>query len=351
MSSRSLALWLVDNAGPVIRYRTLVEILGEQDVWYVNNALESLYESKLVQKWLDNLLPRLGFHQFHSSSEFAFENAMGRLVQLGLSAGLQKFDKKTLPFRVWLSERIQDQTQEGVGPWDGFSELLLASFLAYAGYDETDPVRIVVQERLEVAHWFVNNIDYDSFYVSGSRKEGLVDPLYYDGGSQRLPYVHDIRGFASSRWIFKDAKHRNIAERVVEEILGPAYQGLRSNYGYMKYGKSYYSIGRIAKVPNYSEPPANDREMARLLLDLEMLAPFKTARECDWFQRSMDLLETQVTEDGHYRFPRSWLPESSSGYWVGGLYNALEDNRRKQAAIDYESTFRVLKIKQLAGLL
>jgi hypothetical protein len=30
---------------------------------------------------------------------------------------------------------------------------------------------------------------------------------------------------------------------------------------------------------------------------------------------------------------------------------ALEDDRRKQAAIDYESTFRVLKIKRLAGFI
>ncbi|MHA2213344.1 MAG: hypothetical protein ACW992_09300, partial [Candidatus Thorarchaeota archaeon] len=128
------------------------------------------------------------------------------------------------------------------------------------------------------------------------------------------------------------------------------YQELRPGYGYLKYGNSTYAIGWSVHVPGFSSSP-NENEMSRLLLSLEMLAPFKTARESDWFQSSMNVLEDQITDEGHYRFPRRWLPERQSGYWVGAHYMALEDVRRKQIAIDCESSFRLLKIKQLAGLL
>ena len=117
----------------------------------------------------------------------------------------------------------------------------------------------------------------------------------------------------------------------------------------MKYENRYYAIGWSVHLPNYLTP-AKDNEMSRLLLSLELLAPFESALKSEWFRQSMDLLENHRTQEGHYRFPRKWLPEKQSGYWVGGHYMALEDERRKQAAIDYESTFRVLKIKKLAGL-
>lgn len=350
MSDRFLAWWLVDNAGPIIKYRTLVEILREQDIGRVSDALDGLFLSPMVKKWLDMLKPRLGFHSVHHSMPTAFENSMGKLVQLGLHAGLQPFDSKTLPFRAWLSDRLKEETPEGVGPWEGFSELLLTSFLAYAGYDDTLPVKTMTKERLRISLAFAETVDFDEFYVKDTKKEWLVNSRYYREVENGLPLVHDIRGFASSRWILDEKEYRRMCEKIVSVILSPEYQGLKPGYGYMKYGKTTYSIGWSVHLPNYSSAP-KDGEMSKLLLCLELLAPFGTAREGEWFKNSLKLLEDQMTEDGHYRFPRSWLPEKPSGYWVGGHYMALEDNRRKQSAIDYESTFRVLKIKQLAEML
>jgi hypothetical protein len=245
---------------------------------------------------------------------------------------------------------MKEESPEAVGPWEGFSELLLAGFLAYAGYSDTTPVKTMTLERLRKAHWFVENIDFDDFYIKETKKEWLVKSQFYQDVEYGLPFVHDIRGFASSQWIFRNEEHRRIAEQVVGMILSPEYQNLRNGYGYMKYENRYYAIGWSVHPPNY-HAPAGDLEMSRLLLSLELLAPFEAARHSAWFRESMSLLENQRTREGHYRFPRKWLPERQSGYWVGGHYMALEDDRRRQSAIDYESTFRVLKIKRLAGLI
>ena len=345
-----LSGWLIENAGPVVRYRTLREIVQERDIGVVSDSLEGLFSSPLVQKWLERLKPNLGFHDVHSSSPEAFENVVGKLVQLGLHAGLQQFDSLTLPFRAWLSDRMKEDTPEGVGPWEGFSELLLAGFLAYAGYADITPVKTMVIERLRKAYWFVENIDFDDFYVKGSKKEWFVKPQFYQEVEYGLPFVHDLRGFASSPWIFENKKYRDMVERIVQMILSEEYQNLRNGYGYMKYNQTYYAIGWSVHLPNYLTA-ATDDEMSRLLLKLELLAPFENARSSVWFRESLELLENQQTQEEYYRFPRKWLPERPSGYWVGGHYMALEDARRKQSAIDYESTFHTLKIKRLAGLI
>jgi hypothetical protein len=350
MDVRELSRWLLQNAGPVIRYRTLREVIQEQDIGIVSNSLKGLFSSPMVQKWLQRLKPNLGFHHVHSSSPLAFENVVGKLVQLGLHAGLQQFDSLTLPFRAWLSDRMKEDIPEGVGPWEGFSELLLAGFLAYAGYSDITPVKTMIIERLRKAHWFVANIDFEDFYVRESKKEWLVKPHFYQEAEYGLPFVHDIRGFASSLWIFEDNKSSEMAEEIVSMILSPEYQNLKNGYGCMKYKRSYYVIGWSVHLPNYLTP-ATDNDMSKLILNLEMLAPFETARNSTWFKDSLGLLETQQTSEGHFRFPRKWLPEKPSGYWVGGHYMALEDNRRKQSAIEYESTFRILKIKRLAKLI
>jgi hypothetical protein len=348
MDDNELAWWLVENAGPVIRYRTLRDILEIKDLELISNALDRLFSSKLVQNWLEQLVPRMGFHAFHSSQPTAFENSLGKLVQLGLHAGLQQLDVKTIKFRNWLAESLKSEMYEDVGPWNGFSELLLTSFLAYAGYDTT-PVREVVLERLEVANTFAKTFDPEEFYVKNSSKEWLVHPRFYIETPNGLPLVHDIRGFASSKWLLQDSTHKSKVDNIVSVILSSEYQNLRPGYGYLKHGNTYYSIGWSVHLPFFL-PDESLWNYPKLLLSLEMMASFDTARKSEWFTGSLLMLEEYRTEEGYYRFPSKWLPEKKSGYWDGGHYMALEDNRRKRAALDFESTFRVLLIKKLAGL-
>ncbi|MFW9961668.1 MAG: hypothetical protein ACFFDV_11655, partial [Candidatus Thorarchaeota archaeon] len=89
MNSYNLAQWLLQNAGPCIRFRTLVEIIQEQDVGLVSQALQEMLESPEVVEWTGRLIPQFDISSIHSGSPDAFENVIGKLVQLGLRAGLQ----------------------------------------------------------------------------------------------------------------------------------------------------------------------------------------------------------------------------------------------------------------------
>ena len=350
MESYNLAQWLLRNAGPSIRYRTLVDILNEQDVGIVGRALNEMLESPEVVKWLEHLTPKLDFNSIHSSRINAFENVMGKLVQLGIRAGLQPFDNKTLPFRVWLTETAGATPER---PHTIFLRTIIASFLAYAGYGSTKPVNDQMVDRLESLYEFARDPDFSRIFVDKTnykgvpqnREYGLVNPELYPEQRFMLPWIHDIRGLASCRSIMEDKDYRNKLDKIIELVLTEEYQSLPWSYGLAKYGSRYYVLGWAAHLPGYSKEPEG-REFAELLLTLEFMAKFPIARKCKWFSRSMKYLGTFKTDSGTYIFPREWLSEEKTGYWVGGTKMMFDKRKGNPKAIESESTFHVLRIKQ-----
>ncbi|MFW9954076.1 MAG: hypothetical protein ACFFD3_05950 [Candidatus Thorarchaeota archaeon] len=356
MKSSDLIQWLLRNAGPVIRYRTLVGIVNEQDVGLVGQALRDMLETPQVVDWLEKLRPGFELNSLHSGNPNSFENVMGKLVLLGLRAGLQPFDNKTLPFRVWLADFDEDSSEF---PFTVFRQSIVASFLSYAGYGTTRPVAEFLKSRLESLYSFACKPDFESIYVGKSEFRGipksydkhrLVNPVLYQEQKFVLPWIHDIRGISCCDDIMKTPHLREKAESVIEFILKDEYQSLPWSYGIAQYAGRYYVIGWAVHLPGYRSMPEK-REFAEMLLTLEMVARFKRARKSRWFLDALDYLEHFRTQKGTYLFPRAWLPEKKVGYWVGGLYMGLEKNRREAQSIELESTFWVLWIKHLAGLL
>ena len=355
LSSIDLAHWLVDNAGPAIRFRTMVEILEEHDVSKVSQVLNDFLESKIVKTWLARLSPQFNMKMIHSSSPDAFENVMGKLGALGMRAGLQPFDGMTFPFRIWLSEGNEPEIGH---PFREFLRAIVASFLAYTGYHDTKPVHDFLVKRLNLIHSFAERPDFERVYADEGEfpipekmnRHKLVNPELYFGQRLALPWVHDVRALAGSKDILQNPELREKSERVAELVLSSEYQQLQPGYGLMKHGTRYYVIGWSVHLPNYFAPP-EDETNENLLLSLEMMAPFEATRNSEWFKRMMEFLESHRTERGTYMFPESWMQEKRTGYWVNGSYMALDHERRGPDAIEYESTFRALKIKQLAQLL
>ena len=350
MESYDLAQWLLRNAGPSIRFRTLVDILNEQDVGLVGRALNEMLESPEVVKWLEHLTPQLDFNSIHSSRIDAFENVIGKLVQLGLRAGLQPFDSKTLPFRVWLTENVGNTPEK---PHAVFLRTIIASFLAYAGYGSTKPVNDQMLDRLENLYEFAKDPDFSRIFVDTSEfkgipknsEYGLVNPELYPEQRFMLPWIHDIRGLASCQRIMDSKDHRNKLDNIIELLLTEEYQSLPWSYGLAKYGSRYYVLGWAAHLPGYSKKPEG-REFAELLLTLEFMAKFPVVRNSKWFSKSMEFLETFETDSGTYRFPRGWLSEKKTGYWVGGRRMMFDERKGNSLAIECESTFHVLRIKE-----
>jgi hypothetical protein len=343
MVSSEAIQWLLANSGPAIRFQLVVDMLQEEDVGKVSSVLADLLASPLVTEWMNRLAPGFEMKQLHSSSPGAFENTMGKLRELGLRAGLQPFDSKTFPFRAWLTDTEEDETES---PFRVFLRTLVASFLSFAGYSDTDPVSNVLKERLEATYSFARKPEFALVYMGDMGDEDLVDSKLYPDQQLVLPWVHDILGFAGSAQILSDPDLRQKAETVISMVLSPEYQELQPDYGLTKYKDRAYKIGWSVHLPGFLSEPS-ESSMPRLLRTLPMMAPFRTVRESKWFRQMMDILETYSTEHGTYRFPMSWLPETREGYWVNGAYMALEEDRKKSTANECESTFRMFRIRHL----
>ncbi|TFF96899.1 hypothetical protein EU546_00385 [Candidatus Thorarchaeota archaeon] len=355
MEALDLAHWLLRNSGPCIKYRVLRDLLDEQDVGVIARALEDMLASPEVSKWLGGLEPAFGLNDLHSSKLTAYENVMGKLVQLGLHAGLQQLDRKTLPFRTWLSENVDSLPVEAHSV---FSRTIVASFLAYAGYGQTTPVMQQMLLRLESLFKFARNPDLSSVYVDKSQYRGipkhgephrLINPDLYPDQQFMLPWIHDMRGIVNTPAIMENQRLKRKADKIVKMVLSPGYQEIPSSYGLAKYGTKYYVVGWGVKLPGYDSKPEG-REFAEMLLTLEMLAPFPSTRKSAWFNDAMRYLDRFRTDLGTYSFPRSWLPERKTGYWVGGFRMQFDSRVGRPDAIECESTFRVLLIEQQGGL-
>ena len=356
MEALDLAHWLLRNSGPCIKYRVLIDILDEQDVGTVGSAIKEMLASLEVGKWLDRLRPGFSTNDLHSAKSTAYENVMGKLVQLGLRAGLRDFDVRTLPFRTWLSKNLQTPPDK---PHSEFLRTIVASFLAYAGYGKTGQVAQQLLQRLETLHKFARKPDFSSIFVdkkdySGIPKHGaghgLVNPDLYSDQRFMLPWLYDIRGIANTPMIMDNQRLKRKADGIVRMILTPEYQEIPFSYGLAEHKSKYYVIGWAVKLPGFTSRPSG-REFAEMLLTLEMLAPFSSSQRSSWFRNVIDYLDDYQTDLGTYSFPSAWLPEKKEGYWVGGHRMMFDSREEQKEAIECESTFRVLRIKQLAGLI
>ncbi|MHA1935607.1 MAG: hypothetical protein ACW97A_10010 [Candidatus Thorarchaeota archaeon] len=347
--------WLFINAGPVLKFRTLIDLIREKNVGLVASALEELLIVPEVTQWLSLLQPKFELNDVHSSRQHAYENVMGKLVQLGLRAGMQLFDTRTLPYRVWLSEKTGQPPDK---PHCVFLRTIIASFLSFAGYGTTSPVKAHLNSRLESLFEFAENPDIDRIFVDTSDYKGFpkgktghrfINPDLYPDQQFRLPWIHDIRGITHCSSIMDSKSQRKKAERVVEMILSSEYQGIPQSYGVARYGRKYYVVGWAVHLPGFASLPEG-REFAEMLLSMEMLAPFSCVRKSAWFRKALAYLELFKTEFDTYSFPRTWLPERREGYWVGGTRMAYDKRAGKPNAIELESTFRYMRICRLAGI-
>ena len=199
--------WLIENGGPVVRYRTACELLN--DAGLAESLSEELLRFDVVQQWLSYLpsdisdrRPRgKGVHSIfgmgvHGGGNDKLETILGVLLNLGLHAGLAELDEKIEPYMRWLEEAVE-RSQEH--PFSSFPISIIASRLASLGYKSRaiDTARAM---RLSAILEFVRMGSFDIYVEWGgrhkrpehSKNRQLINPELYKDGRFRLPWHHDI---------------------------------------------------------------------------------------------------------------------------------------------------------------
>lgn len=343
-----LSNWLINNAGPIIRYRTATEFLhGEVETLSEKEIVNSL----LVRFWLEKLDTTPNRKTLHGAKSNNYENVMGKLFEFGLRKGNPVLDEKTKPYRLWLKKEVR---LPNTGYLPVFYRTLTAAFLALAGYSADDAVKEWVLRRLETVYAFAARgsleeayVPQDSYpsYPKAFRNSPLLNPELYPDDELKLPWIHDVNAFLYSPFISEDSQLRSKVEVIIKFILSREYQNLHKGYGVVRHQSGrYYMMGWSVHLPAYLEPEVAPKEFGRLLLLLRLLRRSETAKRHPWFNHSMEILKGFRNQDGLISFPREFLPEKRSGCWVLGHRMAIEENRKLQKAITCESTFRFLEI-------
>lgn len=343
---------LLEEGGPIIRYLAAAEFLPVEARSDNHLPERDLLESQEVRTWLDNLssaaTPRIRPNTIHGGADTCYENAMGKLVQYGLHAGMPEFDERTAPFRQWLSEFPGNEKYV----FGSFYAAVVASFLAMAGYRDDAVIR-VLQERLSITHRFCSQERYD-IYVS---KDGfrsvpktwadvpLVDPALYPGENWCLPWIYDFSGYvALMDSLPDDTLISGMVDTVIGYVFRPEYQSLRDGYGIVTDGKGrFWGMGWSVHLPEFSGAPL-EKATSGLLGRLVAMAPYGVARNRAWFRDGIARLASFRTPKGTFLFPRELLPEKKNTYWIGGTHCGLGENRRAPKWIELESTYWAMKL-------
>ncbi|MHC4861117.1 MAG: hypothetical protein ACYTDY_13610, partial [Planctomycetota bacterium] len=275
MDAAGLAARLLEEGGPVLRFRTARDILGEPI------PSDELLASPLVRRWLDRLVPDTSFTGIHNGVPTAFENAMGKLVQLGLRAGMAPLDERTRPFCEWLR-------RAPAPPFAPFLRAIVACHLAAGGYGDDPVVAEVVRHRLELVSEFARERRYDIHVDRGEFRgipkhfpdQPLIDPALCPEEHLRLPWIHDLVGLAA---LTPDG-----AEPIVEYVMDDRYQALHPGYGILRAANGrYYAMGWDVKLPGWSGIPPTGWSSGSLVSRLALLSRFPAARRHRWFTESL----------------------------------------------------------------
>jgi len=349
--------WLMQNAGPVVRWRTATELI--RDSCYRKHLTEELISHPAVRKWLERLsldglptpldmldaacLKKLG-SMVHGGKATCLENVFGKLAEFGLRAGMPQLDQRPLPFAIFHWEPDWKKDIFFQVTWERLMKSIFAWGLLRLGYPPDEPMQHFMLNHLDTCYKIARDKVYDIYADEDEcaqlPKEWAEKPILKQEVMTNywLPYIHDLYVFAN----FPDSMLNDITKckinTILDYVLDPRFQNFRDGYGYAWIKERRFCYG-WGWSPHFTKDPS-------LLLRIELLAHFKHAQESALFKDLLAYLETFAHPEGRYLFPAEYLHESE-GYYIGGYGMGLAENRRNPAWIEIESTFRILKIKSL----
>jgi hypothetical protein len=277
----------------------------------------------------------------------AYENAVHRLIDIGIRAGVPEFDKRMDHFR--------NLKKVGYGPFGDFYRLIIAAGFIRAGYNDPEIVDFL-QNQVDYVYKCAMRGEYN-IYLPQSEVERLPKALHGKPvirrefvpliGDYPLPVIHHIYAFDGMLRSSVDKSTARKIDKIVEYILDPRYQSFSEGYGqfWMAEIKRFYAMGWSVHLPGFLGFDMSGFYRRFFIQRIELMSRFKAARESAWFKSSVEFLEQFKTDTGTYIFPREYLMECPSGYYVSGAYMGLGENRRSKMALELESTFRMVRLK------
>ncbi|MCL2372984.1 MAG: hypothetical protein FWC78_06245 [Defluviitaleaceae bacterium] len=333
------AEWLLNNAEPVVRYRTLVELLAIDDEALLQNTMSALLTLPQTQKRL-SLLHALDYSKTHGSGMTNLENVLPMLNDFGLYYGMLAFDSEI--------KNIEDVAT--IVSNNKYDKLIAYPFLLRSKFPIDGLIDFAV-ERANKIHEFTQHMDFDIYDDPKNHKtpkafhgRPIIKPsIAYDAISGevniKLPLIYDIVMFAEV-YNHVSINTQSKIDNIINYILSPGYDVVVPMYGIIPApSRRYYAMGWDCKKPFNDRHNYSNQNLHRLLL----YSCFPTAVRNTWFTNAINYLLQYKTQSGTFIFPKEYLVEKDCN-WVLGTHMSLAENRRKRQWLEVESTFYMLKL-------
>ena len=354
---------LFERCGPVLRHRIAAELADNLpcDIEMLRCAAAGHPEAlQNIRYYTDGA--KMGRNYFypkmvHGSKPEQLENTAGKLWALGMGKGIPEMDEV---FDIYLAIMDYDFYRKNVMR-AGYGVYQIAQLLGLLGYGDQERVRVILQARLDQLYHFVRQERYD-IYVdikdyprppsNWKDVDKIIDPAltrYGDAENEPpLPSVYDILGMVGMKRAGVSDENREKINAVLRYCYDERYQrNILPGYGLLLTpAGQYYSMGWSVHLPGYGQELDENTDMKQLLLWADLLSIFDVPEGFELFGRLLDFLETYRDPEGFYTFPREFIPEEKTGYFVTGRHMGLGENRRQKDAYALEATFRVLKLKK-----
>jgi hypothetical protein len=341
MTDNKICQWLTEKADAPIRYRVYREFLNKADD--AKTMENELLQHPEVIRWLKNLKPDLTQRDlYHGSFDTKFENAMLKVIQLGLHSEIKEV-KDAAGFYI-----------DDFGKYDPDPKRSIrihSNFLAAVGFIDNFIVDYLLQS-LDILNSFIKRDSYN-IYLSDSEKSKLkgvptrwkkdkkfIRPEMTKEYGFCYPLIYDLVGLSKLYELHNKDVDTKI-DNVIKYIACDEYHDLiQDGYGIVTVDGNYYGMGWDARFPGWHNIKyyMENEFHSKLLFFATVISEYPVAVQTVWFKELLEYLEKYKTVDGTYCFPDKWFVERT-GYFVSGSHTSFGENRRKKDWREIESTF------------
>lgn len=360
MIDTKICNWLMDNADAPIRYRVARELLKDEQA--AKKIEPELLEHKEVQKWLAFLKPNNPPQHWmmeHGCFDFNLENAMPKVIKLGLHGGLKQMEDSIGLYIEKLNSKYRDTPFRGSSR-ENFCAIMNANFLSLAGI-KSDIVTKCMLKSLDEMYGFARQDRYDIYMsleerdkLSGIPKnwkdtEYFIKPDLFEKHGYFFPLIYDIIGLYGLYDLHEPDVDMKINAVLNYISSNDFHTKICGGYGILVVDGSnrFNGMGWDPQYPGWFDAGEymEKGNIPKLLFFAEFISHYPIALKTKWFKDLIIYLEKYKNESGIYEFPKEWMPEKS-GYAVQGFHMSYGENRRKKIWREIESTFYMQLLQQ-----